>query len=274
MPSQKASKRRRQAARTPPPPPVRARGRRRASPRVLIAAGVVALLVVVGIVLGVVLTGGSDSSSSAPASKLPDAADVQQLLAGIPQNGNVLGNPNAPVTVIQYIDLQCPFCRQFETEVMPTIVEKYVRKGKAKVESRVIYIIGPDSQTGREAALAAATAEQDVQLQPTPLRQPGDGEHGLAGRRRHQVGGREHPRPRREPVPERPRLRHRQERARHDRLAGARRQVSVRRRRSTSCTRAASRSSSPCRPATRPRSRRRSTPPVSSVQPRSRPSSS
>jgi protein-disulfide isomerase len=133
------------------------RGQRRASPRVLIAAGVVALLVVVGIVLGVVLTGGgSGSSSSASAPKLPDAADVQQLLAGIPQNGNVLGKPSAPVTVIQYVDLQCPFCRQFETEAMPTVISNYVRKGKAKVESRVIAFIGPDSQTGREAALAAA----------------------------------------------------------------------------------------------------------------------
>ena len=155
MPSQKASKRRRQATRTAPPP-VRARRQRRASPRVLIAAGVIALLIVVGIVLGVVLTGGSDSGSSATASKLPDAADVQQLFAGIPQNGNVLGKPSAPVTVIEYIDLQCPFCRQFETEAMPTILENYVRKGKAKVEARVISIIGPDSQTGREAALAAA----------------------------------------------------------------------------------------------------------------------
>src|SRR3954452_14198005 len=160
MPSQKASKRRRHEAKTPPPPAVRTRGQRRASPRVLIAAGVVALLVVVGIVLGVVLTGGSGSSSSANANanaaKLPDAADVQTLLAGIPQNGNVLGNPSAPVTVIQYVDLQCPFCRQFETEAMPTIISNYVRKGKAKVESRVIAFIGPDSQTGREAALAAA----------------------------------------------------------------------------------------------------------------------
>ena len=155
MPSQKASKRRRQAARTAPPP-VRARRQRRASPRVLIAAGVIALLIVVGIVLGVVLTGNSDSGSSGTASKLPDAADVQQLFAGIPQNGNVLGKPSAPVTVIEYIDLQCPFCRQFETEAMPTILDNYVRKGKAKVEARVISIIGPDSQTGREAALAAA----------------------------------------------------------------------------------------------------------------------
>jgi protein-disulfide isomerase len=155
MPSQKASKRRRQAAKTPPPPVARARGQRRASPRVLIGAGVVALLVVLAIVLAVVLTGGSDSSSSGNAAKLPDAADVQQLLAGIPQSGNVLGKPSAPVTVIQYVDLQCPFCRQFETEAMPTILTNYVRKGKAKIESRIIAFIGPDSQTGREAALAA-----------------------------------------------------------------------------------------------------------------------
>lgn len=154
MPSQKASKRSRQAAKTPPPP-VRTRGSaRRASPKVLIAAGVVALLVVVAIVLGVVLTSGSDSSK--PAAKLPDSADVEQLFSGIPQNGNVLGNPKAPVTVIEYVDLQCPFCRQFETEAMPTILENYVRKGKAKLEARVISFLGPDSQRGREAVLAAA----------------------------------------------------------------------------------------------------------------------
>jgi protein-disulfide isomerase len=156
MPSQKASKRRRHAAKTPPLPAARKRGQRRASPRVLIGAGVVALLIVIGIVLGVVLTSGSDSSSTASAPKLPDAADVQQLLAGVPQNGNVLGKPSAPVTVIQYVDLQCPFCRQFETEAMPTILSDYVRKGKVKIESRIIAFIGPDSQTGREAALAAA----------------------------------------------------------------------------------------------------------------------
>src|SRR5262245_37846681 len=154
MPSQKASKRRRQEARTPPPP-VRTRGAsaRRASPKVLIGAGAVALLIVVAIVLAVVLTGGSDSNK--PAAQLPDAADVQQLFSGIPQHGNVLGKPDAPVTVVTYVDLQCPFCRQFETEAMPTTLENYVRKGKAKVEARVISFIGPDSQRGREAALAA-----------------------------------------------------------------------------------------------------------------------
>ena len=33
-----------------------------------------------------------------------------EALKGIPQNGFVLGDPNAPVTLVEYIDLQCPIC--------------------------------------------------------------------------------------------------------------------------------------------------------------------
>jgi len=156
MPSQKASKRRRQATQTPPP--VRsgkAAGAGRPSPRVLIIAGVVVVVVVVAIVLGVVLTGGSNSSSNTSAATLPNSDSVQQLLGGIPQSGNVLGKPSAPITMIEYIDLQCPYCRQFETEALPTLIKRYVRPGKLKVESRVIAILGPDSQRGRQAAIAA-----------------------------------------------------------------------------------------------------------------------
>ena len=52
-------------------------------------------------------------------------------------------------------DLQCPFCQQFETSAMPTIVRRYVRTGKLKVVARPIAFIGPDSKRGRDAALAA-----------------------------------------------------------------------------------------------------------------------
>ena len=121
----------------------------------LIAAAAVVVLIVVAIVLAVVLTGGSNDSSSGTAAQLPDATDVQQLLAGIPQNDNVLGKASAPVTMVEYVDLQCPFCREFEAEPLPTLISKYVRNGKLKIEARIIAFIGPDSQTGREAALAA-----------------------------------------------------------------------------------------------------------------------
>ena len=153
MPSAKQSRRRRQA--TAPPPPVRAKGAaRQASPRVLLAAAGAVAVVVVAVVLAVVLTRGG-SSSSASATKLSGAVDVTKLLNGIPQHGNVLGGPSAPVTIVEYVDLQCPFCQEFETTALPTIVRRYVRTGKLKIVARPIAFIGSDSVRGRDATLAA-----------------------------------------------------------------------------------------------------------------------
>lgn len=104
--------------------------------------------------------GGSSSPSTVPqrgslVNALPGAADVQSLLKGIPQRGNVLGKATAPATIVEYIDLQCPFCQQFERQAMPTLIQQYVLTGKAKVVMRPIAFIGPDSQLGRLAAIAA-----------------------------------------------------------------------------------------------------------------------
>jgi protein-disulfide isomerase len=160
MPSQKQSKRRRREAQAAPPPVrARTRARRQASPRIVIAVAAVLALVVVGIVLGVVLTSGS-GSSSASAAALPGAVDVQTLLRGIPQHGGVLGRPSAPVTMVEYVDLQCPFCQEFETQAMPTLLSRYVRTGKLKVEARPIAIRGSDSLRGQSAAIAAGTQDK------------------------------------------------------------------------------------------------------------------
>jgi protein-disulfide isomerase len=141
MPSGKRSRRRRQQARTPPPVRSRA-GRGRASPKVLIGAAV-ALAVVGGVVGAVVALTGGSSSKPAP-TRLPDAATVQKLFAGIPQSGNALGSPSAPATVVEYVDLQCPFCQEFETQALPTVLSRYVRPGKATIQARPIAFIGPD----------------------------------------------------------------------------------------------------------------------------------
>jgi protein-disulfide isomerase len=150
-----SGKKARQQRRTPPPP-VRSTGSRTASPKALaIGAGVILLA---GIVAAgaIALTRGSSSPSSTSTTTLPDSAAVRSLFHGIPQHGNVLGSPTAPVRLIEYVDLQCPICREFETTVMPSIVPKYVRTGKVQVIARPIAFIGPDSVSGRLAALAAA----------------------------------------------------------------------------------------------------------------------
>lgn len=44
----------------------------------------------------------------------------------------VLGDPNAPITIVEFSDFQCPFCRKFYKETLPQIKKDYIATGKAK----------------------------------------------------------------------------------------------------------------------------------------------
>lgn len=76
-------------------------------------------------------------------------------LAGVPQHNEVLGSPVAPVTMVYFDDPQCPFCREWHTRVLPTLVRRYVRTGKLQIHWEGFSIIGPDSVTGARFILAA-----------------------------------------------------------------------------------------------------------------------
>jgi len=45
-------------------------------------------------------------------------------------NANSMGNPEAPVKIVEYSDFQCPFCRNFYTDTEPKLVENYIATGK------------------------------------------------------------------------------------------------------------------------------------------------
>ncbi len=47
-------------------------------------------------------------------------------------NAPFLGDENAPVTIIEFSDYQCPFCRKFWTETLPSIKSEYIDTGKVK----------------------------------------------------------------------------------------------------------------------------------------------
>jgi len=160
MSGKTARKQRHAPAVQAPPPPVGRPPARRASPRVLAVAGAVLVAVIVGAVLVVSLSGGGSSTPAAPAvgsltNALPGAADVQKLFSGIPQSSNTLGAADAPVTMVEYVDLQCPYCAEFESTVLPKLLANYVRPGRLRVEQRLLAFIGPDSVSGRSNALAA-----------------------------------------------------------------------------------------------------------------------
>jgi protein-disulfide isomerase len=93
------------------------------------------------------LAGRGEASPAGPAA-VPGAAAVAALFRGIPQDGPWLGRKTAPIVLVEYVDVQCPFCAQFSTTVMPTVVRRYVRTGRVRILFRGLAFLGPDSLTG------------------------------------------------------------------------------------------------------------------------------
>jgi protein-disulfide isomerase len=121
-----------------------------------IAAGLALVLVAVAIIVS---QGGSDSGGGGDTDPANDTEAVASLFEGVPQAGNALGEEDAPVTLAEYADLQCPFCRDYAVDVLPDVVVDYVRSGEVRLELWPVAILGPDSE--RAAELAGAAALQD-----------------------------------------------------------------------------------------------------------------
>ncbi|HMC49852.1 MAG TPA: thioredoxin domain-containing protein [Solirubrobacterales bacterium] len=117
----------------------------------LASAGAFLALVVVAVLIVI----SSGNSSGGDSSNIVEVKGVDKLLAGIPQKGMVLGDPGAKVKVLEFGDLQCPFCKGYSEEVLPQVIENRVRSGEATLEFRNFTIIGPQSRPAGAAAIAA-----------------------------------------------------------------------------------------------------------------------
>jgi protein-disulfide isomerase len=115
------------------------------------AAGAAFLVLAAVLVLIVV----NSSNGSGGDTTIDDAAAVNRSLAGIPQTGMVLGDPKAPVELIEFGDLQCPVCAGYAKEILPPIIENQVKKGQVRLDFRNLVIIGEESIPAGAAALAA-----------------------------------------------------------------------------------------------------------------------
>src|SRR3954452_20493060 len=112
-----------------------------------------ALVVAAAVVVIAILV--SSSGSSKPKVTKKESAAATDLFTGVAQNGTTLGNPEAKVTIYEFADLQCPFCRQYTTGPFHQIVNKYVKPGKVKMVWRNLTFIGGDSVTAARAAVAS-----------------------------------------------------------------------------------------------------------------------
>jgi protein-disulfide isomerase len=125
-------------------------------------------VVVVAIIAILIATGGSSSNVASKVGQQPAGtisaaektavAEVTSELNGIPQSGNVLGKPTAPVTMAYFGDLECPICKDFTLGALPKVIQNDVRTGKLKIEYRNLETATREPETFRLQQTAALAA--------------------------------------------------------------------------------------------------------------------
>ena len=98
----------------------------------------------------------SATRSTEPGSPVTGSATESGLFAGIRQHGLALGDPKAPVTLVEYADLQCPYCAAWARETLPVLVADYVRSGRLRIVFRGLAFVGADSRSALTAVIGAA----------------------------------------------------------------------------------------------------------------------
>jgi len=109
-----------------------------------------------------VITTSDGGSSASPASAHGTAPkEINALLAGIPESGNTLGSPSAPVTLQYFGDLECSTARAFTLEDLPSIIRDWVRPGKMRIEYRSLRTVSEPNTFGTQQIAALAAGRQN-----------------------------------------------------------------------------------------------------------------
>lgn len=138
-------------------PPESVRRRARAQ-----ALGIGAAVTLVTVVVAMIATsGGGSSATPASGHGTKVAREISALLAGIPQSGNTLGSPTAPVTLQYFVDLQCSTARAFTLVALPPIIRKWVRSGKLRIEYRSLRTVSEPEVFGTQQVAALAAGRQN-----------------------------------------------------------------------------------------------------------------
>jgi protein-disulfide isomerase len=104
--------------------------------------------------------------AAAPLAGVENSAEINQpephqqiMLAVIANARHFYGDPNAPITLVEFGDFNCGYCGKWTKETLPKIDEEYIKSGKVRMAYVHYPILGADSMTAAEASECAATQE-------------------------------------------------------------------------------------------------------------------
>lgn len=84
------------------------------------------------------------------------AAQQKLMETVLAQTRHFMGDPDAPVTIIEFADFQCPYCGRFFAETKPQIDEQYMQSGEVRFAYFNFAFLGPESNWAAEAAECAS----------------------------------------------------------------------------------------------------------------------
>jgi len=93
----------------------------------------------------------------------PESENDSKLLttSKLIENGSpILGDSNAPITILEWGDYQCTFCYKFHQNTLDTINDDFIKTGKVKLVFKDFPLNGPDSILAAEAAYCAQDQEK------------------------------------------------------------------------------------------------------------------
>jgi protein-disulfide isomerase len=136
-----------------------AMARRRAQQRRMLTWAGVAIAVAVIAVAALIFLNQEEESIPPPAVSYEN----------IPAEGRFLGDLEAPVNFVVYSDFQCPYCKQFDDDDLPRVIDTFVRQGDVRVEWRPMPIISnatgvapdsPENESMQSAEAAMCAGDQ------------------------------------------------------------------------------------------------------------------
>jgi len=124
-------------------------------PSLAIGAGIAVACIFCGVLMVNMINSETTPVLAETPQKQTEITKIQSLSVFTDNASPILGNPNAPITMVEFGDYQCTFCSKFFHETENSIITNYIKTGKVKVLFKDYIILGQDSINAANAAHCA-----------------------------------------------------------------------------------------------------------------------